>query len=130
MIRYFLTVLFLSTITWGYTQTTPVSNIFFRTIGDKIEIFYDLPRNRDTLNVTIYFRKKSDPKTKYRLKRATGSIGIGRFSGKKQKVVWSYKKEPGHLFTGSGFYYEIIVEKIKPEIGTKINWIQCSPANT
>jgi hypothetical protein len=97
----------------GFAQTKKVSNIFFRTIEDNIEIFYDLPRNIDTLNVTIYFRKKSDPKTKYRLEWATGSIGIGRFSGKKLKVVWSYKKEPAYLFTGSGFYYEIIAKKIK-----------------
>ena len=120
-IRLFLAILFCFIYYSGLSQNLKVNNIFFRTIEDKIEIFYDLPRSRDTLNVTIYFRKKSDPKTKYGLKRATGSIGIGRFSGKKQKVVWSYKKEPGHLFTGSGFYYEIIVEKIKPEIGTKIN---------
>ena len=97
----------------GFAQNRKVSNIFFRTIKDKIEIFYDLPRNSDTLNVTVYFRKKSDPTTKYRLKRATGSIGIGRFSGNKLKVVWNYKKEPPYLFTGSGFYYEITDKKIK-----------------
>ncbi|HMI79866.1 MAG TPA: hypothetical protein VK484_13800, partial [Ferruginibacter sp.] len=93
-----------------------VSNIFFRTIGEKIEIFYDLPANADTLDISIYFRKRSDPKMKYPLKWAKGSIGIGKFSGKKQKVVWSYRKEPAHLFTGSGFYYEIIANKITPDL--------------
>lgn len=111
--RYYLTILFFSLTVLGFSQNRKVSNVFFRTIEDKIEIFYDLPRNSDTLDVTIYFRKKSDPKTKYRLKWATGSIGIGRLSGKKQKVVWSYKKEPAYLFTGSGFYYEIIAKKLK-----------------
>lgn len=94
-------------------QSLRPTNIIYRTIGDKIEIFYDLPRNSDTLDVTIYFRKKSDPKTKYRLKWVRGSIGIGKFSGMKQKVIWRYKKEPSYLFTGSGFYYEIIPKKIK-----------------
>ena len=109
----FFLLLFLFIFIQGVTQDRKVSNIFFRAIEDKIEIFYDLPRNYDTLNVIIYFRKKSDPKTRYPLKSATGSIGIGRFSGKKLKVVWNYKKEPPYLFTGNGFYYEIIAEKVK-----------------
>jgi hypothetical protein len=96
---------------FGYSQNLKPTNIFYRTINDKIEIFYDLPRNSDTLDVKIYFRKKSDPKTKYRLKWASGSIGVGIFSGKKKKVVWNYKKEPPYLFTGSGFYYEVVVTK-------------------
>ncbi|MBL0180988.1 MAG: hypothetical protein IPP96_01370 [Chitinophagaceae bacterium] len=89
-----------------------MSNIFFRTIGDKIEIFYDLPQNADTIDVKVFFRKKSDPKTRYRLKQVSGSIGIGRFSGRKKKIVWAYKKEPPYLFTGSGFYYEITAKKV------------------
>lgn len=76
----------------GITQNKRVTHIIFRTIEDKIEIFYDLPRNSDTLEVKVYFRKKSDPKTKYRLKWVSGSIGIGRYSGRKQKVIWSYKR--------------------------------------
>lgn len=109
--RYSLVILFYFISVSGFTQNRKASNIFFRTIGDKIEIFYDLPRNSDTLEIKIYFRKKSDPKTRYRLKWAKGSVGIGRFSGKKKKVVWNYKKEPGYLFTGSGFYFEIITKK-------------------
>ena len=101
----------------GFTQIRKASNIFSRTIGDTIEIFYDLPGNSDTLNVKVFFRKKSDPKIKYRLKWVSGSIGIGRFSGKKQKVIWSYKKEPPYLFTGTGFYYQVIARKIRHQRG-------------
>jgi hypothetical protein len=96
-----------------FAQTLKPANLFYRTIGDKIEIFYDLPRNADTLEIKVYFRKKSDPKARYRLKWASGSIGIGIFSGEKQKVVWNYKKEPPYLFTGSGYYYEVVVKKFK-----------------
>ena len=103
----------------GLCQSKKVTHIFFRTIGDNIEIFYDLPHNRDTLDVKIYFRKKSAPATRYLIQPASGSIGIGRFSGKKQKVTWQYKKAPSYLFTGSGFYYEIKVKKIHPVIKTK-----------
>lgn len=117
ILLFFYVPIFLLISLKGLAQNKKVSNIFFRTIEDKIEIFYDLPRNSDTLEIAIYFRKKSDPKTKYRLKWATGSIGIGRFSGKKQKVVWSYKKEPANLFTGSGFYYEITAKKVKLNSG-------------
>jgi len=56
-------------------------------------------------------RHASPGGVKYRLKWASGSIGTGRFSGKKQKIVWSFKKEPHYLFTGSGFYYEIKARK-------------------
>ena len=107
----FLTILFIMIFAQCNGQTLTASNIISRTIEDKIEIFYDLPRNRDTLEVKVYFCKKSDPKIKYRLKWVTGSIGVGRFSGRKQKVVWSYKKEPAYLFTGSGFYYKVIAKK-------------------
>ena len=119
MFRCFLVTLFQFLSIAGFTQNKKVTNIFFRTIGDKIEIFYDLPRNADTLDIKVYFRKKSDPKIKYRLKWVSGSIGIGRFSGKKQKVVWSFKKEPHYLFTGSGFYYEIRAEKISSDLNLK-----------
>lgn len=102
-----------------FSQNKKVNNILFRTIGDTIEIFYDLPKNADTLNVIVFFRKKSDPKMKYRLKWAGGSIGIGKFSGRKQKVIWSYKQEPPYLFTGSGFYYEVIARNIWHRVGKK-----------
>lgn len=113
--------LFIISAIWGhsiaYSQTLKTNNIFYRTIDNKIEIFYDLPRNFDTLEVKIYFRKKSDPKTRYRLKWTSGSIGVGIFSGKKKKVVWNYKKEPPYLFTGSGFYYEVVVTKFNSALG-------------
>jgi hypothetical protein len=96
----------------GLGQSKRVTHIFFRTIGENIEIFYDLPPNRDTLEIKIYFRKKSAPATRYYIQPASGSIGIGRFSGAKQKVTWHYKKAPSYLFTGSGFYYEVIAKKI------------------
>jgi len=111
MIRSFLITLFLFLYVEGFSQNKKVTNIFFRTIGNKVEIFYDLPRNTDTLDVSVYFRKKSNPKMKYRLKWVTGSIGIGTFSGKKLKIVWNFKKEPHYLFTGRGFYYEIEAKK-------------------
>lgn len=113
---YFL-VLLLFISNQGYTQYKKVANILFRTIDDKIEIFYDLPENTDTLDVKIYFCKKSDSRTRYRLKRASGNIGIGVFSGRKQKVIWDYKKEPPYLFTGSGFYYKIFARKFTPKKG-------------
>ena len=113
MSRCFLVILFQLFVVTGFAQNKKVTNIFFRTIGNKIEIFYDLPRNADTLDVKAYFRKKSDPKMKYRLKWVSGSIGIGRFSSEKQKIVWSFKKEPHYLFTGSGFYYEVKAIKYK-----------------
>ncbi len=113
---YFLLV-FLLISNPGYTQYKKVSNILFRTIDDKIEIFYDLPKNTDTLDVKIFFCKKSDSRTRYRLKRASGSIGTGVFSGRKQKVIWDYKKEPPYLFTGSGFYYKIHARKFTPKKG-------------
>lgn len=101
---------------FGYSQNLKPTNIFYRTINDKIEIFYDLPRNMDTLEVKVFFRKRSDPKIRYQLKWATGSIGVAVFSGKKKKVVWDYKKEPPSLFSGSGFYYEVVAIKFKPPL--------------
>jgi hypothetical protein len=111
-IRCFFVLVFQVLPITGFTQYKKVTHVFFRTIGNKIEIFYDLPKNSDTLDVTIYFRKKSDPKMRYRLKWASGSIGVGRYSETKQKIVWNFKKVPPYLFTGSGFHYEIKAKKI------------------
>ena len=110
MMKSIIICLFLNTTV--FSQSLKPTNIIYRTINDRIEIFYDLPRNSDTLEVKVYFRKKSDPKTRYQLTWASGNIGIGVFSGKKKKISWNYKKEPPYLFTGSGFYYEIIVKKM------------------
>jgi hypothetical protein len=63
------------------------------------------------LSVTVYLRKKSEPKFKYPIKFVSGNIGIGVFSGKKKKVVWHYKKEPANIFTGDGFYFDVIARK-------------------
>ena len=113
----FLLILFCLIYNSGLTQNKKITNVFYRTIDDKIEIFYDLPKNTDTLDVKILFCKKSDSRTRYRLKRASGSIGTGVFSGRKQKVIWDYKKEPPYLFTGSGFYYKIYARKFTPKKG-------------
>jgi hypothetical protein len=93
-------------------QRVKVSNVFHRIINDKIEIFYDLPYNRDTVLVEIFFYKKSSPGFTYRPKYTSGHIGTAVFSGKKKKVVWNYRKEPPNLFTGKGFYFDVRVQKI------------------
>jgi hypothetical protein len=103
----------------GYAQSLKTNNIHYRIIDDKIEIFYDLPWNRDSLDVKIVFFKKSDAQFLYQPRYIKGAIGKGIFSGKKRKITWYFKKEPSYLFTGSGFYFKITAIKI-PEL-EKIN---------
>jgi hypothetical protein len=100
------------------SQSLSTTNIHYRTIDNKIEIYYDLPKNRDSLSVKIIFYKKSDPKFKYHPKYITGVVGIGLFSGINKKITWYFKKEPAWVFTGSGFYFKVIAVKISKKYDT------------
>lgn len=110
-ILFFVTFLCFIPVT-GLTQSVKVSNIHFRTIDDKIEVFYDLPKNFDSIQVKIVFRKKSSPTFRYYPKIISGDVGQGIFSDSNRKIIWYYKKEPPHLFTGSGFYFKITAAKM------------------
>ena len=91
----------------NFAQTITATNIHHRIIENKIEIFYDLPNNRDTLDVQVFFHKKSNPKFVYQPKYVNGNIGVGVYFGANKKIVWQFKKEPAYLFTGSNFYFTI-----------------------
>lgn len=104
------TLIFLNTT--AFSQSLKTSNIHYRIIENKIEIFYDLPAKKDSLNVSIAFYKKSEPKFKYYPKFVSGAIGIGKFSGANKKITWYYKKEPAYVFTGKGFYFDVTATKI------------------
>ena len=96
----------------GYSQAISATNIHWRLADKKIEVFYDLPGNKDTIEVKIYFHKESNPAFSYSPRTVKGSIGKGVFSGKGKKIVWSTKNEPASLFTGGGFYFKILINKI------------------
>lgn len=96
----------------GTAQSIHPGNIHFRIIDERMEVFYDLPANRDSIHVKIVFRKKSAPKFRYVPQFVSGDIGIGTYSGANRKIVWYTKKEPPSVFTGAGFYFEIKAKKI------------------
>ena len=98
-----------------FSQPLATTNIHYRTIDNKIEIFYDLPKNRESLLVKIVFYKKSDPKFTYHPKFIKGSVGIGIFSGTRKIITWYFKKEPAWVFTGNGFYFKVTAVKIPKE---------------
>ena len=94
------------------TKYVRVSDVHFRMIDERMEVFYDLPVNHDSIHVKIVFRKKSAPKFRYIPQFVSGDIGIGIYSGANRKIVWYYKKEPPSVFTGSGFYFEMKAKRI------------------
>ncbi len=94
-------------------QSIRPSNIHYRIIDETMEIFYDLPANKDTIVVKVVFRKKSSPRFKYYPRFTSGACGVGIFSGANRKIVWHYKKEPEYILTGSGFYFDIYVTKFE-----------------
>ncbi|MDO9254565.1 MAG: hypothetical protein Q7U54_03560 [Bacteroidales bacterium] len=99
----------------GISQTMHTSNIHYRIIDQRIEIFYDLPQNIDTLSISIVFKKKSETNFRYYPKFVSGDIGKGVFSGKNHKIIWRIENEPANVFTGSGFYFKITAEIIPPK---------------
>jgi outer membrane protein OmpA-like peptidoglycan-associated protein len=105
----------------GFAQSVKTSNIWHRIIDDKIEVFYDLPKNNDSLNVKVVLYKKSDAKFIYHpnSKFLSGAVGIGKYSGEKNKIVWAFKNEPPEVVTGGGFYFEVIASKIPKRLIVK-----------
>jgi len=108
----FVIGMFFIVISSSFSQTLKAKNVHYRLIDDKIEVFYDLPANHDSLEIKVEFRKKSDSDFRYQPKYTGGDIGIGIFSGKSKKIVWHITKEPPSLFTGSEFYFSIYAIKI------------------
>jgi uncharacterized protein (TIGR02145 family) len=98
---------FINFINTGNAQSIKASNIHYRIIEDKIEIFYDLPVNHDSLEISVAFLKKTDPKFRYYPRLVTGDVRRGMFSGENRKITWYFKKEPAYIFTGGGFSFEI-----------------------
>jgi hypothetical protein len=96
----------------AYSQSINVSNVHWRIIGKKIEIFYDLPRNKDSIEVKLVYLKESDSKFRYSPQAIRGKVGKGIYSGKGQKITWLINNEPTYLFTGDGFKFKVIVRKI------------------
>ena len=99
----------------GIAQSLKVGNIHHRVLNDKIQIFYDLPENSDSVNVEVFFHKKSHPGFRYHPHYLSGDHGIGVYSGINKKIIWSYKKEPAYVFKGNGFYFRIKAIKIPKE---------------
>lgn len=97
-------------------QSVKVSNVHYRTIDQKIEIFYDLPQTKDSINISIVFKKKSDVHFWYFPKYISGDIGKGVFFGKNHKICWHIKNEPTSLFTGKEFYFRIFAYKIPKKV--------------
>jgi hypothetical protein len=109
-------LIFVSISSAGHSQTLKVSNVHFRQSGNTIEIFYDLPVNRNYVEVKLFFQKRSDSTFFYEPKYVSGSVGKGKFSGKNRRIIWYFRKEPPDVFTGSGFYFRIRAVKIDPKV--------------
>jgi len=103
---------FFISISLSFSQNLKVKNIHYRIINQRIEIFYDLPPNTDTLTISIVFRKKSETNFSYYPKFVSGDVGKGIFSGKNRKIIWWIENEPAYVFTGSEFYFKINAYKI------------------
>ena len=93
-------------------QSLKSSNVHYRIIDKKIEVFYDMPTNTDSVQVFLIFRKKSDFKFMLSPTFISGNVGIGVFSGKNNKIIWDYNKEKKSVLTGTGFYFQVIINKL------------------
>ena len=97
-------------------QSLQVTNVRYKTIDNTIEIIYDLPINNDSVEVKLFFQKRSDSTFLYHPKFVSGSIGKGKFSGRNRRIIWYFRKELPNVFTGSGFYFRIRAVKILPKV--------------
>jgi hypothetical protein len=95
-----------------FSQVLPVTNIHWRLIDTKIQVFYDLPFNKDSVDVKILFLKDSDPRFRYVPRFLQGRVGQGIYSGKNNVISWFTEKEPKSIFTGDGFHFRITARKI------------------
>jgi len=109
-------LLFFISISHSFSQNLKVKNIHYRIIDQRIEIFYDLPQNADTIDISIVFKKNSEKNFKYYPKFVSGDIGKGIFSGKNHKIIWQVENEPANVFTGSEFYFKVYAVKTPKKI--------------
>lgn len=106
-----LILTFFISINFSFSQNLKVKNIHYRIIDQRIEIFYDLPQNIDTVNISIVFKKKSETNFRYYPRFVSGDIGKGVFSGKTHKIIWNIENEPQNVFAGSEFYFKVYAVK-------------------
>lgn len=94
-------------------QAINVSNIHYRLIDERIEVFFDLPQSlKDSVIIELFFYKRSDSSFVYQPLYTNGDIGKGMFAGPSNKIIWNIKGEPAFVFTGSGFYFKVSAVKI------------------
>lgn len=112
-------VVFVSLPFLSFSQSLSVSNVHYRIFEGRIDVFYDLPVNTDSLRVELTFYKKSSPGFYYTPMHIAGDAGTGRFSGKNKMISWYIEKEPKNFFTGQGFYFKVraivIPRKLPPD---------------
>ncbi len=119
MLRFLLTTLISLLTLVSNGQRVKVSHLWYRTIDDNVEIFYDLPDLQKPVNVQVYLRSKAAPHKSYRIRSASGSVGTGRFSGKGQKIVWMFKSEPASHRALDGIYFAVKAVIKPPQIRKK-----------
>jgi hypothetical protein len=76
--------------------------------SNKILITYDLSNPDDkTVNIKIFLMSNDDPLLKIEVKSAEGKIGVGKYSGSGNKVVWEIYRDYPELKEGESYYFTL-----------------------
>ncbi len=84
----------------------------------KLIITYDLSSPEDKMiNIKIFMMSHDDPGFRIEVKSASGKIGIGKFSGLGNEVVWEIYSDYPDLKEGESYYFTIVASVIEEDGG-------------
>lgn len=92
----------------GARDNIVASNRTWLKSGQQIISSYDLPDlHQRVVRVSAVFTNRADASIQFTPKTVSGSIGVGRFSGKGQKFVWEFERDKFNIPQGD---YEFVIQ--------------------
>jgi len=79
----------------------------------KITIFYEFQGNRSKdYEVSIKLKRTSDSNFEISPAELSGDIGLGKYAGKKNKIIWVINEEESAQLEGEDFYFDVTALEI------------------
>ncbi len=102
-----------------------VTDVRFSVSGLRVIIEYDLQGDPNAeYSVAVELRNRADPSFRYSPKALRGDIGLGKYAGNNRKIVWNMSREFPQGLQGTGYYFVVSVDEVKPASSTGIlAWI-------
>ncbi len=101
-----------------------VEGVHFTVAGGNVIIDYHLAGDpAKEYSVRVFLRKGSDSSFRYAPRYVSGDVGVGRFGGRPDQVVWSVNEEFPRGIEGKDYYFEVHAEELKQSSGLSLGTV-------